>query len=272
MATHSSDTSFFGHPRGLATLFFTEMWERFSYYGMRTILILFMVDQAQHGGLGWNDKDAGAVYGLYTAMAYLMCLGGGWVADRITGQRRAVLLGGILITLGEFCLFVQADFTLYLGLVLLMVGTGFLKGNVSTIVGQLYAKGDIRRDAGFSIFYMGINLGALISPVICGYIGEKVSWRLGFGVAGLGMLLGLVQFLLGGKHLGEAGLRPASTGDPARDAAQKRSAWMAVYIGIGAFLLVGGLGASGVVTITQISDALGTGLLIISAAVFYWLI
>jgi POT family proton-dependent oligopeptide transporter len=272
MATHSSDTSFFGHPRGLATLFFTEMWERFSYYGMRAILILFMVDQIQNGGLGWNKEEAGAVYGLYTAMAYLMCLGGGWVADRITGQRWAVLFGGILITLGEFCLFIQANFTLYLGLVLLMIGTGFLKGNVSTIVGQLYAKGDIRRDSGFSVFYMGINLGALISPVICAYIGEKVSWRLGFAVAGAGMLLGLIQYVLGGKHLGEAGLHPASTGDPARDAAQKRSAWTAVWVGVGAFALIGVVGALGMVTITQISDALGTGLLLISAAVFYWLI
>ena len=272
MATHSTDTSFFGHPRGLATLFFTEMWERFSYYGMRAILILFMVDEVQKGGLGWNKEDAGAVYGLYTAMAYLMCLGGGWVADRITGQRWAVLFGGILITLGEFCLFIPKDFTLYLGLVLLMIGTGFLKGNVSTIVGQLYAKGDLRRDSGFSIFYMGINLGALISPVICGYIGEKISWRLGFAVAGAGMLLGLIQYVAGGKHLGDAGLRPASTGDPVRDAAQKRSAWTSVYAGVGAFALIGVLGAMGLVTMTQISDALGTGLLVISATVFYWLI
>jgi POT family proton-dependent oligopeptide transporter len=272
MAPQSSDTAFFGHPRGLATLFFTEMWERFSYYGMRAILILFMVDQVQNGGLGWNDKDAGAVYGLYTAMAYLMCLGGGWVADRITGQRWAVLFGGILIALGEFCLFIQADITLYLGLVLLMIGTGFLKGNVSTIVGQLYRRGDVRRDAGFSIFYMGINLGALISPVICSYIGEKVSWRLGFGVAGAGMLIGVVQYLWGSKHLGDAGLHPASTGDPARDREQRRSAWMAVWAGVGAFAVIGIVGALGLVTMTQISDALGTGLLVISAAVFYWLI
>src|SRR5215831_14240286 len=170
VAVHE-DRSFFGHPRGLATLFFTEMWERFSYYGMRAILILFMVDRIEKGGLGFSDTKAGAVYSLYTAMVYLLCLGGGWVADRITGQRRAVLIGGILIACGEFSLVVPAEWAFYLGLVLLMVGTGMLKGNVSTIVGQLYGKGDPRRDSGFSIFYMGINLGALISPFVCGYIG-----------------------------------------------------------------------------------------------------
>jgi len=271
MATPSSDTSFFGHPRGLATLFFTEMWERFSYYGMRTILILFLVDKVR-GGLGWSDDRAGSVYGLYTAMVYLMCLGGGWIADRITGQRRAVLIGGILIAAGEFCLFISSEATLYVGLVLLMFGTGMLKGNVSTIVGQLYRKGDPRRDAGFSLFYMGINTGALISPFICGYIGEKVSWRLGFAVAGAAMLVGIVQYLWGSKHLGDAGLRPATTGDPVKDAEQRRTAWTAVYAGLAVFALVGALGGFGVITITQISDGLGWALLAISAAVFYWLI
>jgi POT family proton-dependent oligopeptide transporter len=198
------------------------MWERFSYYGMRTILILFMVDQVQNGGLGWNDKDAGAVYGLYTAMAYLMCLGGGWVADRITGQRWAVMFGGILITLGEFCLFLQADFTLYLGLVLLMIGTGFLKGNVSTIVGQLYAKGDIRRDAGFSIFYMGINLGAFIGPLIAGYLAQNVDWHIGFAAAGVGMALGLIQYVLGKRHL-----QPALTRIDAQPSSRQGTATLA---------------------------------------------
>jgi len=146
MASHPrpSDSSFFGHPRGLATLFFTEMWERFSYYGMRTIFILFMTDRIAHGGLGFNDSKAGAVYGLYTSMVYLACLAGGWVADRITGQRRAVLIGGVMIAIGEFCLVLPAEASFYTGLVLLMMGTGLLKGNVSTIVGQLYPKGDPR--------------------------------------------------------------------------------------------------------------------------------
>ena len=139
-----ADTSFFGHPRGLATLFFTEMWERFSYYGMRAILILYMVHKVADGGLGFGDAKAGSVYGLYTSMVYLLCLGGGWIADRVTGQRRAVLIGGILIAAGEFCLVMPSGIFFYAGLVLLMLGTGLLKGNASTIVGQLYSKSDVR--------------------------------------------------------------------------------------------------------------------------------
>jgi POT family proton-dependent oligopeptide transporter len=270
----SADTRFFGHPRGLATLFFTEMWERFSYYGMRAILILYMTDKIAHGGLGFNDDKAGAVYGLYVSMVYLMCLGGGWVADRIIGQRRAVLIGGIFIALGEFCLVAPLDVSFYAGLVLLMVGTGMLKGNVSTIVGQLYGKEDGRRDSGFSLFYMGINLGALISPLICGYIGEKISWRLGFGAAGLGMLLGLIQYLLGSRYLGTAGLRPASTGDAVLDERQKRNAIYAVIGGVGFFALLGILGATGIVpfSATGIADIEGWALLGITVVVFSWMI
>ena len=269
-----ADTSFFGHPRGLATLFFTEMWERFSYYGMRAILILFLTDRIANGGLGFNDSKAGAVYGLYVSMVYMLCLAGGWVADRITGQRRAVLVGGIFIACGEFCLVVPSDFSFYTGLVLLMMGTGLLKGNVSTIVGQLYSKGDARRDSGFSIFYMGINLGSLISPIFCGYVGEKISWRLGFGVAGIGMLAGLVQYLLGSRHLGNAGMHPASTGDPELDRRQKRNAALAVGAGLGAFAVLAILGGAGVIpfTATGIATAEGWALLAISVLVFAWMI
>ena len=269
-----ADTSFFGHPRGLATLFFTEMWERFSYYGMRAILILFLTHKIAEGGLGFSDSKAGAVYGLYGSMVYLMCLGGGWVADRITGQRRAVLIGGVLIAAGEFCLVVPTEASFYVGIVLLMLGTGMLKGNVSTIVGQLYAPGDPRRDSGFSIFYMGINIGALISPLICGYVGERISWRLGFGVAGIGMLAGLVQYVLGSRHLGSAGLYPATTGDPEQDQRQKRNAALAVGSGLAIFAVLALLGVFGVIAFTpnSISDGLGWCLLGISVAVFSWLI
>jgi POT family proton-dependent oligopeptide transporter len=269
-----ADHSFFGHPRGLATLFFTEMWERFSYYGMRAILILFMVDKVVHGGLGFGVDKAGSVYGLYTSMVYLLCLGGGWIADRVTGQQRAVLMGGIFIAAGEFCLVVPTEVFFYAGLVLLMMGTGLLKGNVSTIVGQLYAKGDPRRDSGFSLFYMGINTGALISPIFCGWVGETISWRLGFGVAGLGMLAGLLQYVLQRKHLGSAGLRPASTGDPALDRLQKRNAVLAVGGGLGVFALLAILGTTGVLTFTAkiIGDGMGWCLLAISVAVFSWLL
>src|SRR5580658_3744754 len=202
------DRSFFGHPRGLSTLFFTEMWERFSYYGMRALLILFMTASVANGGLGFPVVKAGAIYGFYTAMVYLMGLPCGWAADRIFGQRRAVLYGGILIVAGEFALMSPAVAGFYTGLGLLMFGTGLLKSNASTMVGQLYAQGDRRRDSGFSIYYMGINLGALLSPLACGYVGERISWRLGFGLAGLGMAVGLVQYLLGAKNLGSAGLHP----------------------------------------------------------------
>jgi POT family proton-dependent oligopeptide transporter len=274
LAAARADTSFFGHPRGLATLFFTEMWERFSYYGMRAILIYYLTATIAKGGLGFTDSKAGAVYGLYTGMVYLMCLGGGWIADRITGQRRAVLIGGIFIACGEFCLVAPSEAAFYLGLVLLVTGTGLLKGNVSTIVGQLYAQGDPRRDSGFSLFYMGINLGALISPVICGYVGERISWRLGFGVAGLGMLAGVIQYLLTSRHLGSAGLHPASTGDPEKDLHEKRGALRTIGIGLAVVAVLAALGISGVVELNanMISDGFGWCLLAISVVIFSYLI
>jgi POT family proton-dependent oligopeptide transporter len=269
-----ADRSFFGHPRGLATLFMTEMFERFSYYGMRAILILFMVAPADKGGLGFADPKAGSVYGLYTAMVYLMCLGGGWIADRIIGQRKAVLIGGVLIAAGEFSLVVPGEAFFYFGLVLLMAGTGMLKGNVSTIVGQLYAPGDPRRDSGFSIFYMGINIGALIAPLACGYVGERIGWRLGFGVAGLGMLIGVVQYMLTSHRLGSAGLHPASTGDPEKDRRERKSAALGVGIFVGVLALIGVMAATGAITLspTAISTGLGWCLLGISVVVFSWLI
>src|SRR5438128_3762849 len=203
------DTSFGGHPRGLQTLFFTEMWERFSYYGMRALLILFMTTSVAQGGLGWDVKRAATVYGLYTAGVYFTAIPGGWIADRLLGLRRAVLVGGILIALGHYCLAANVRPLFYAGLVFIVLGTGLLKPNISSIVGQLYTRDDPRRDAGFSLFYMGINLGALISPLVCGYLGQKVGWHWGFGAAGVGMTLGLVQYVLGRKRLGRAGLLAA---------------------------------------------------------------
>jgi POT family proton-dependent oligopeptide transporter len=265
-----ADKSFFGHPRGLATLFFTEMWERFSYYGMRALLILFMTASAARGGLGFSYAKAGAIYGLYTGMVYLLSLPGGWVADRITGQRRAVLYGGILITCGQFCLVTPSIMTFYVGLVLLVMGTGLLKPNVSTIVGQIYAPGDRRRDSGFSIFYMGINLGALISPFVCGYVGEKIGWHLGFGLAGLGMIAGLIQYTLGGRHLGAAGLHPATPRGSPESRRQKRQAVFAAAGGVALLAIVGALAASGVVEFTAqlISNALGVVLILLTVVIF----
>src|SRR6266566_8813327 len=206
-ASLHEDTSFFGHPRGLATLFFTEMWERYSYYGTRALLILYMTAATQTGGLGFSVMKSGAIYGFYTAMVYLLGLPGGWVADRIIGQRRAVLYGGVLIAAGNFCLAAPNLTTFYAGLALLMLGTGLLKPNVSTMVGQLYSASDKRRDSGFSIFYMGINLGAF-SPLIVGWVGEKVNWRLGFATSAIGMLIGVVQYLWTAKYLRDVGLHP----------------------------------------------------------------
>src|SRR6266536_2048526 len=212
-STAPADRQWFGHPRGLATLFFTEMWERFSYYGMRGLLILFLVASVKTGGYGLTDQTGAAIYGLYVGFVYLMALPGGWVADRILGQRRAVFLGGCIIAAGHFSMALPTVPTFYLGLCLIVIGTGLLKPNVSAMVGDLYPEGGARRDAGFSIFYSGINTGALFGPIICGFLGEKINWHLGFGAAGIGMVLGLVQYRLGGKYLGAAGLRRAEAGD-----------------------------------------------------------
>ena len=267
------DVRFFGHPRGLATLFFTEMWERYSYYGTRALLILYMTAGVQTGGLGFSVMKSGALYGFYTAMVYLLSLPGGWVADRIIGQQGAVLLGGILIAAGNFCLASPAITTFYAGLGLLMVGTGLLKPNVSTIVGQLYSPQDKRRDSGFSIFYMGINIGAF-SPLIVGWVGEKVNWRLGFATSAIGMLIGVVQYLITRKYLGEAGRRPASSGDVTRDRAQKRKGMIVIVAFLAVLALLAVLASSGVIHITSevISDLLGWVLLGIAGTVFGWMI
>ena len=271
MAT--GDTSFFGHPRGLATLFFTEMWERFSYYGMRALLILFMTAAPAAGGLGFDTATAGAIYGLYASMVYMTTLPGGWVADRLIGPQRAVLYGGVLITCGHFSMAIPSLSTFYLGLVLIVIGTGLLKGNVSVIVGRLYSVDDVRRDAGYSIFYMGINTGAFIAPLVCGYLGQRVDWHLGFAAAGVGMLLGLLQYSLGRKHLGDAGRYPATSGSPDVLARERLNALR--WTGLCTALLVGvGIGMySGLlrVTPTQISDAAGYFLLGLTAAFFGWL-
>ena len=198
------DGGFFGHPRGLSTLFFTEMWERFSYYGMRAFLMLYMVAPVAMGGLGLADRDAASIYGTYTGSAWAAAILGGIVADRFLGQYRTVLVGGILIAAGHFTLAFKALTTFYAGLALIALGTGLLKPNVSTLVGSLYPRGDARRDAGFSIFYMGINLGAFLGPIIAGYLAQRVDWHVGFAAAGVGMTLGLVQYVIGRARLKEA--------------------------------------------------------------------
>src|SRR5580692_3563228 len=261
------DRSFFGHPRGLSTLFFTEMWERFSYYGMRALLILFMTATVQHGGLGFNTSKAGSIYGLYTAMVFLLSLPGGWIADRIAGQRRAVLWGGIIIALGHFSMAIPRVDTFYLGLILIVIGTGMLKPNISTMVGALYSTDDARRDGGFSIFYMGINLGALLSPLVCGYLGENINWHYGFAAAGVGMTLGLIQYVLGAKYLGAAGLDVAGTESDKR---RFRIGLIVAAVLIGAAIV---LTVTGTIALTaeQISDIFGILLIAIVVIFFIWL-
>jgi POT family proton-dependent oligopeptide transporter len=265
---------FFGHPRGLATLFFTEMWERFSFYGMRALLVLFMTAALVDGGLGFNAAKAGAIYALYTSSVYLLGLPGGWLADRFLGQRRAVFWGGVLIAAGQFSLMAPWMGTFFLGLLLIVLGTGLLKPNISTMVGQLYTPEDERRDAGFSIFYMGINIGAFIAPILCGWVGEDVDWHLGFGLAGFGMVLGLIQYVAGGRHLGSIGLAPLPVGDPAEAAAQTRRLRIGLMVAAAVVLGLAVLWAGGAValTVTGIADSFGVVLALLTVVFFAWLL
>jgi POT family proton-dependent oligopeptide transporter len=272
-AASEHDRAFFGHPRGLSTLFFTEMWERFSYYGMRALLLLFMTAPVASGGLGFSAAQGGAIYGLYTSMVYMTTLPGGWIADRFIGQRRAVLYGGILIASGHFCMAVPALATFYFGLFLIVIGTGLLKGNVSVIVGYLYSKEDKRRDAGFSLFYMGINMGAFFAPLVCGYLGQNINWHIGFASAGVGMLFGIVQYVAGSRYLGNAGLHPAPAESPQAAATLRRRA---VLIGavLAALIVVFAIGTlMGVlpITATEVADAAGYFLLFVTVGFFGWL-
>jgi POT family proton-dependent oligopeptide transporter len=256
------DAQFFGHPRGLSTLFFTEMWERFSYYGMRAILILFMTAPVAAGGLGFDTATAGPIYALYVSSVYLLSVPGGWVADRVLGLRRTVFVGGVVIMMGHICLAIPSTTTFYLGLALIATGTGLLKSNVSVLVGKLYRADDVRRDAGYSIYYMGINTGALIAPLVTGWLAQgesfkrilasagiqpETSWHWGFGAAAVGMFLGLVQYVLGGKHLSPDGLRPVRPTDPKAAAKADRQVRLVGVATIGLVLVGAVLVLSGAV-------------------------
>ena len=259
--------TFFGHPRGLATLFFTEMWERFTYYGMRTVLVLFLVAAVSSGGFGIDDKTATAIYGMYTAGAYLAALPGGWVADRLLGARRAVLIGGACIALGnEILALSAAPRSFYIGLIVIMVGVGLLKPNVSAMVAELYPEGGARLDAGFTVFYMGINVGATLGPIVTSAAQEYVGPRAGFGVAGLFMAFGVVQYVLTRRHLGEAGKFVAQ---PSNAAARKRS-WLQLGIGLGAAALLIAACAAGVIQLEPVGLArIGTFLIAAIAVAFF---
>jgi POT family proton-dependent oligopeptide transporter len=249
------------------------MWERFGYYGMRALLILYLTAGVAEGGLAYDASSAGSIYALFTSLVYLFGLPGGWVADRLIGQRRAVLIGGILIAAGYFTMAVPGVVSFYAGLGLVVVGTGLLKTNASVIVGQLYAADDERRDAGFSVFYMGINVGALLGPLVCSFLGEKIDWHLGFAAAGVGMTLGTIQYVLGGRLLGEAGLRPTRPETPEAAAALGRQIRTAVGLGCLGTLAVVVLLATGVVRVApeSISNAFGVFLLVVAVVFFGWL-
>jgi POT family proton-dependent oligopeptide transporter len=202
------------HPKALYLLFFTEMWERFSYYGMRALLVLYLVSEISEGGLGWSSAQAGQLYGLYTAFVYITPLIGGYLADKFLGFRYAVMIGAVLMALGHGSLAIDSLFTFYLGIVLLIIGNGFFKPNIASMVGQIYPKGSPLKDAAYTLFYMGINIGAFLGILICGYLGEKIGWHYGFGAASIGMIFGLVIFYSLQTLLGNIGLKPQKLATP----------------------------------------------------------
>jgi len=245
------------------------MWERFSYYGMRGLLILYLTDTVR-GGMGLDLGTAGAIYGLYTFGVYALAIAGGWVADRLLGQRKTVLYGGIIIAAGHYSLAVPLDAFFYLGLVLIVLGTGLLKPNVSAIVGDLYPEGGARRDAGFSIFYMGINIGAVIGPTICSFLGEGISWHLGFGAAGVGMTAGIIQYVVGQKHLEGCGDLPEESSSPEALASAKGMFFKGVGFVVALTAALWALSSGGIVPLTLTGFAQATGVLVLVLAVLYF--
>jgi proton-dependent oligopeptide transporter, POT family len=257
--------TFLGHPRGLATLFFTEMWERFTYYGMRAVLVLFLVAAVGQGGFGIDDKTAVAIYGLYTAGVYLAALPGGWIADRLIGARHAVLIGGIGIALGNAILATSlSPRAFYLGLFVIVLGVGLLKPNVSAMVAELYPEGGARLDAGFTVFYMGINIGATLGPIVTGEAQELIGPRAGFAAAGLFMALGVVQYHFTRHHLGDAGKPPRPS------AAARGKPWMYLWLGLAASLLALGACTLGWIEVDPLGLAHVSTLLIAATAVAFF--
>ena len=256
-----------GHPKGLRTLFFTEMWERMSFYGMRGILVLFMTASLINGGLEIDPVSASAIYGIYSASVYLVALLGGWVADRHIGQQNAILYGGFVIMLGHFLLAFTNLETFYLGLIFIVLGTGLLKPNISAIVGGLYEGNQHKKESGFTIFYMSINIGSVLGFFVCGYLGENIGWHYGFGAAGIGMAFGLIQFILTRKNLGEIGIKP-SVELPAK---QKTNELFFLVIAISILFLLIFLGLVGFWTFDPIPIANALTIVIISIAAIYFI-
>lgn len=243
--------SFFGHPRGLSTLFFTEMWERFSYYGMRAILLYYMYYSVSKGGLGFDKVTAASIMAIYGSLVYLSSIIGGYVSDRILGSRKSVLYGGILIMVGHVALATPFGKTaLFISIALIILGTGFLKPNVSEMVGSLYGEKDLRRDAGFSIFVFGINLGAFIAPALVGYLGQEINFHLGFSLAAIGMFFGLMQYIKDGKkYLSEESMHPT---DPLSASEMQDLKKKSALLAVGVILLVIALKLINLLTINSI--------------------
>jgi POT family proton-dependent oligopeptide transporter len=268
LTPYTHDRRFFGQPRGLATLFFTEMWERFSFYGIRPLLVLFMTVALAQGGFGFDRVTASSIVGIYASSVYLSSLPGGWIADRWLGLQRSVWIGGLFIALGHLSIglsgfFVRSAF--FLGLVLIVIGTGLLKPNVSAVVGDLYPEGGARRDAGFSIFYTGINLGAFLGSIIPGWLGERVDWHWGFASAGIGMLFGLITFrLLAPRTLGPIGLKPNGTIEE-----QRRVRSLSFGL-LGIIALVTVLAMAGVIRINAVAVAENLTVVILGLALLYF--
>ncbi|MBO0935203.1 peptide MFS transporter [Fibrella sp. HMF5335] len=269
--TTAPSTASVGHPPGLYVLFFTEMWERFSYYGMRAILLAFLIDNVS-GGMGLSVAEGAAIYGIYTSSVYLLSLPGGWIADNVLGQRKSIFLGGIVIMIGHIVLAVPGGTSLfYIGLLIVSLGTGLLKPNISTLVGELYPEGGARKDAAFSIFYMGINLGSLLGITIVGYLGQKVGWHYGFGAAAVGMGLGIITFRLAGQkylsHLGNVPEAVVATTAKSTSNNGPILAFLAVMV-----VVLGALQLTGVIDLTTAQGlAKGMGTIISMIALGYFL-
>jgi POT family proton-dependent oligopeptide transporter len=249
-----------GHPRGLATLFFTEMWERFTYYGMRAILVLFLVAAVNDGGLGFDDKTANAIYGLYISGTYLLSLFGGWIADRLIGQQRSVFAGGVLIMLGNACLAIGDSRLFFVGLIVIVLGVGLLKPNISAIVAQLYPEGGSRRDAGFSIFYMGINVGATLGSFFVPIVADRLGWNAGFALPAFGMLFGLVQFQMTKHYLRGAGV--AALGE--------RAGWWPVIVFVGIVGALTLLAITGQLKLDPVAISRGANWVLVALAAAYF--
>lgn len=269
--TKPATGSFFGHPEGLKTLFVTEMWERMSYYGMRALLVLFMTATLQEGGLALTVASATAIYGLYTGTVYFMGLPGGWIADRLIGGQKAVWYGAIIIMIGHIVLAIPNDKTFFIGLILVILGTGLLKPNIGAMVGQLYSDNDKRRDSGYAIYYMGINLGSFIGYLVTGYLAKDYGWHWAFGAAAVGMALGLIQYRLTAPKLQGVGLTPVH---PLSEKARKTS-WAIIgasliVIAIVTFLTLQGMIVFDPVTVAQYVAVAFTLIFIVYYSIIYF--